>query len=164
MFGQSWRQIRIQVPALLADIAYQVEHRVEPVDQIAIRFHHRLVCIYPFPNDNGRHARLIADVLIEQLGAPRFSWGGSSSLVKASSLRQPYIAALQQSDRDDLTALLAFARESCALLGGARGICGAEPRAAAGALSPHRRNQATWFPTGSRLRVFRVTCLYLESK
>ena len=110
--GADWRQIRMQVPALLADIAYQVEHRVEPVDQIAVRFHHRLVSIHPFPNGNGRHSRLIADVLIEQLGAPRFSWGGSSSLVDASALRQQYIAALQQADRGDISALLAFARAS----------------------------------------------------
>ncbi len=110
--GADWRQIRMQLPALLADIAYQVEHRVEPVDQIAVRFHHRLVSIHPVPNGNGRHSRLIADVLIEQLGAPRFSWGGSSSLVDASALRQQYIAALQQADRGDISALLAFARAS----------------------------------------------------
>lgn len=110
--GADWRQIRMQVPALLADISYQVEHRLEPVDHIAVRFHHRLVSIHPFPNGNGRHARLIADVLIEQLGAPRFSWGGSRSLVDASALRQQYIAALQQADRGDIRALLAFARAS----------------------------------------------------
>ena len=110
--GADWRQIRMQLPALLADIAYQVEHRVEPMDQIAVRFHHRLVSIHPFPNGNGRHSRLIADVLIEQLGAPRFSWGGSSSIVDASALRQQYIAALQQADRGEISALLAFARAS----------------------------------------------------
>jgi Fic-DOC domain mobile mystery protein B len=108
--GADWRQIRMQVPALLADIAFQVEHQVDPVDQIAIRFHHRLVSIHPFPNGNGRHARLIADVLIEQLGEPRFSWGGSSSLVDTSGLRLQYIAALQQADRGDVSSLLAFAR------------------------------------------------------
>lgn len=110
--GADWRQIRMQVPALLADIAYQVEHRVASVDEIAVRFHHRLVSIHPFPNGNGRHARLIADVLIEQLGAPRFSWGGSSPLVEASALRRQYIAALQQADRGQLDDLLTFARGS----------------------------------------------------
>jgi Fic-DOC domain mobile mystery protein B len=110
--GADWRQIRMQVPALLADIAYQVEHRVASVDEIAVRFHHRLVAIHPFPNGNGRHARLMADVLIEQLKAPRFSWGGSSSLVDASALRRQYIAALQQADRGQLDELLAFARAS----------------------------------------------------
>jgi hypothetical protein len=57
---------------LLADISFQVEHRVEPVDQLAIRFHHRLVSIHPFPHGNGRHARLIAAALIEQLGTSLF--------------------------------------------------------------------------------------------
>ena len=104
--GADWRQIRLQVPALLGDITYQVE----PLDHVAIRFHHRLVSIHPFPNGNGRHVRLIADVLIEQLGVPRFSWGGSSNLVEASTLRQRYIAALQQADRGDISALLAFTR------------------------------------------------------
>jgi Fic-DOC domain mobile mystery protein B len=110
--GADWRQIRMQVPALLADIADQVEHRLAAPDQIAVRFHHRLVAIHPFPNGNGRHARLIADVLIEQLGSPRFSWGGSASLVDASTLRQRYIAALQEADRGHLAALLTFARAS----------------------------------------------------
>jgi len=108
--GIDWRQIRMQLPALLGDIGYQVEHRLETPDQIAVRFHHRLVAIHPFPNGNGRHARLIADVLIEQLGAPRFSWGGNRSLVDASGLRQQYITALQQADDGHLDALLAFAR------------------------------------------------------
>jgi Protein involved in cell division len=88
----------MQVPALLADIALQVKHQV--------------ASIQPFPNGNGRHGRLIADVLIEQLGAPRFSWGGSSSLVEATALRQQYIAALQRADRGDISDLLAFARAS----------------------------------------------------
>jgi Fic-DOC domain mobile mystery protein B len=110
--GADWRQIRMQVPALLADIAYQVEQRVDAVDLIAIRFHHRLVSIHPFPNGNGRHARLITDVLIKQLGAPLFSWGGRTSLLDVSALRQRYIAALQRADRGDVSALLAFARES----------------------------------------------------
>ena len=108
--GIDWRQIRMQLPALLGDIGYQVEHRLETPDQIAVLFHHRLMAIHPFPNGNGRHARLIADVLIEQLGAPRFSWGGNRSLVDASGLRQQYITALQQADDGHLDALLAFAR------------------------------------------------------
>ena len=108
--GIDWRQIRMQLPALLGDIGYQVEYRLETPDQIAVRFHLRLVAIHPFPNGNGRHARLIADVLIEQLGAPRFSWGGNRSLVDASGLRQQYITALQQADDGHLDALLAFAR------------------------------------------------------
>jgi hypothetical protein len=52
----------------------------------------------------------MADVLIEQLGGPRFSWGGSDALVDATSLRSTYIGALRQADRGDLKALVSFAR------------------------------------------------------
>jgi fido (protein-threonine AMPylation protein) len=102
----------MQLPALLGDVAFQMEHRVAEADVIAVGFHHRLVAIHPFPNGNGCHARLMADVLIEQLGAPRFSWGGSSSLIDPTALRQSYIDALQKADRGDLSALLSFARAS----------------------------------------------------
>lgn len=108
--GADWRQIRQKLPNLLADIAYQVEHNVASPDAIAVGFHHRLVSIHPFPNGNGRHARLMADVLIEQLGQPRFSWGGHDSPVDASTLRSDYISALRLADRGNLDALLAFAR------------------------------------------------------
>jgi fido (protein-threonine AMPylation protein) len=43
-----------------------------------VRFHHRLVLIHPFPNGNGRHARLMADLLVIQLGRERFTWGRES--------------------------------------------------------------------------------------
>ena len=108
--GADWRQIRMQLPSLLADLAYQIEHNVDAADPIAVGFHHRLVAIHPFPNGNGRHARLMADILIEQLGRPRFTWGGRSSLVDATALRSDYISALRQADRGDLGALLRFAR------------------------------------------------------
>lgn len=108
--GADWRQIRMQLPSLLADIAYQMEHQVSDADRIAVSFHHRLVAIHPFPNGNGRHARLMADVLIEQLGQPRFTWGGSSSLVDPTALRSAYISALRQADRGDLNPLQDFAR------------------------------------------------------
>lgn len=78
-------------------------------DEIAVRFHHRLVAIHPFPNGNGRHARLVADLLAERLGRPRFTWG-SRSLVDVSETRQRYIAALQAADARDYALLLAFAR------------------------------------------------------
>ncbi len=68
-----------------------------------------LVAIHPFPNGNGRHARLVADLIVERLGKPRFTWG-RHNLVDASETRQQYIAALQAADRRDISPLLAFAR------------------------------------------------------
>ncbi|MCM8614224.1 mobile mystery protein B [Accumulibacter sp.] len=107
--GVDWLKIGVELKKLLDDTHYQVEHGSFPADEIAIRFHHRLVAIHPFPNGNGRHARLMADLLIERLGKPRFTWG-SQSLVDASATRQAYIAALQAADRRDIAPLLAFAR------------------------------------------------------
>jgi hypothetical protein len=43
-----------------------------------VRFHHRLVQIHPFLNGNGRHSRLMADLLVMQLGTGRFSGGDGS--------------------------------------------------------------------------------------
>lgn len=107
--GVDWLTIGVELKKLLDDAHYQVEHASYPPDEIAARFHHRLVAIHPFPNGNGRHARLMADLLVERLGQPRFTWG-RRSLVDASETRQGYIAALQAADARDIAPLLAFAR------------------------------------------------------
>jgi len=78
-------------------------------DEIAARFHHRLVLIHPFPNGNGRHARLAADLLAVKLGQKRFTWG-SANLVQPAATRSAYVAALRAADDHDLAPLLAFAR------------------------------------------------------
>lgn len=112
--GVDWLKIAVELKKLLDDTRYQIEHGSFPADEIAIRFHHRLVAIHPFPNGNGRHARLIADLLVERLGNPRFSWGlrtlTMNNLVDASAARKNYIAALQAADAHDIAPLLVFAR------------------------------------------------------
>ncbi len=126
MFGDVWRwagkfrrternigiafyQIQIALRQLLEDVRTWLEFNSYPPDEIAVRFHHRLVQIHPFPNGNGRHARLIADLLIMSLGRDRFSWG-SMNLRDAGQTRHAYIADLQAADGHDLSPLLAFAR------------------------------------------------------
>lgn len=94
---------------LLDDAKTWIDHGTYPSDEIAVRLHHRLVQIHPFPNGNGRHARLTADLLILQLGGQRFSWG-SGGLHDAGELRRRYIAALQAADRHDIGPLMIFAR------------------------------------------------------
>ncbi|MFZ3326688.1 MAG: mobile mystery protein B [Methylocella sp.] len=88
---------------------YWVEHKTYPPDEIAVRFHHALVFIHPFPNGNGRWSRLMADILVVKLGQKRFTWG-RSALRAAGETRNAYIAALKAADNHDLAALLAFAR------------------------------------------------------
>lgn len=102
-------RIEIDLRTLLDDARYWIDHKTFSPDEIAVRFHHRLVWIHPFPNGNGRHARLAADLLAVALGRPRFTWG-SASLVEAATTRARYVAALKAADNHDIAPLLAFAR------------------------------------------------------
>ncbi|HYL14863.1 MAG TPA: mobile mystery protein B [Terriglobales bacterium] len=107
--GIAFYEIPVALRQLLDDTKAWIEYKAYPPDEIAARFHHRLVQIHPFPNGNGRHARLMADLLVMRLGGERFSWG-SANLQDASAVRQRYIAALQAADDHDIGPLLAFAR------------------------------------------------------
>lgn len=107
--GIAYHQIRPQMRLLVEDARYWVEHGTFPADEIAVRFHHRLVLIHPFPNGNGRHGRLAADLLAVKLGRPRFTWG-RVSLVESEETRRRYIASLHAADAHDVRPLLEFAR------------------------------------------------------
>jgi Fic-DOC domain mobile mystery protein B len=107
--GIPFYQIPAAVRHLLGDTKAWIGYNTYPPDEIAVRFHHRLVQIHPFPNGNGRHARMMADLLVMRLGGERFSWG-RDSLRDAGTMRQRYIAALQAADEHDVAQLLAFAR------------------------------------------------------
>lgn len=107
--GIHYYEIPMAVRELLADAKTWVEHKAFPPDEIAVRFHHRLVKIHPFPNGNGRHSRLIADLLAMRLGGERFTWG-KANLQQAGDVRRQYIEALRAADNHDYGALLRFAR------------------------------------------------------
>src|SRR3546814_6807362 len=94
-------RIPAEVAQLLDDVRYWVEHHTYDPDEAAVRLHHRLVSIHPFPNGNGRHARMMADLLIQQLGRPPFTWGGTA-LADIGEKRRRYIDALQSADRHDI--------------------------------------------------------------
>jgi Fic-DOC domain mobile mystery protein B len=107
--GIVFHEIPVALRQLLDDTRAWIEYQTYPPDEIAVRFHHRLVLIHSFPNGNGRHARLMADLLVMRLGGERFSWG-SANLQDAGTVRQRYIAALRAADDQDIGPLLAFAR------------------------------------------------------
>lgn len=126
MFGEVWKwagtcrttarnigvdayRIQTDMAALFDDVRYWMANGTYPPDEIAVRLHHRLVAIHPFPNGNGRHARLMADLLIERLGSEPFSWGGGG-LADTGELRTRYVEALRAADNHDIGPLLAFAR------------------------------------------------------
>ena len=105
---EAWK-IPSELANLLDDARYWIENGTYQPDEIAVRYHHRLVVIHPFPNGNGRHARLAADLLVEHSGGAPFSWGGAV-LTDAGELRARYIAALRSADNHDIRPLLDFAR------------------------------------------------------
>lgn len=128
MFGRVWKwagqfrtsdknlgiakeHIGVELHKLCEDTKAQIAHASYPPDEIACRFHQRLVWIHPFPNGNGRHARLLTDLLLEKvLGRPRFSWGGMSGIPEGD-IRADYLAALRAADKGDYGKLTEFVRK-----------------------------------------------------
>lgn len=130
MFGDVWRwagtqrrretnigvaphQIPTALRQVLDDARFWHEQEVYPVDHRAARIHHRLVVVHPFANGNGRCTRLIADLYLQSVGSPPFSWasrhldGGADAL---RDVRRAYVAALEAAAADDYAALVSFAR------------------------------------------------------
>ncbi len=126
MFGRVWRwagrnrrteknigvgayRISQEIGQLLDDFRYWITQGTFEPDEIAARFHHRLVWIHAYPNGNGRHARLATDLLLVALGRERFSWG-SVNLTDPGETRKRYVAALREADNHNFDPLLTFAR------------------------------------------------------
>ncbi|NND05898.1 MAG: mobile mystery protein B [Saprospiraceae bacterium] len=103
-------QISVALKTLCDDTLYWVKHKTFTPDEIAIRFKDRIVSIHCFPNGNGRHSRLMADVIITKVfNLPLFSWG-SSDLVHQGEARSNYLKAVKAADKGDFERLLKFAR------------------------------------------------------
>lgn len=93
--GIHFLQIGIQLKCLLDDTLYWINHHTFSPDEIAVRFKHRLVSIHCFPNGNGRHSRLMADILIEKtFGLPVFTWG-AGNLTQEGDARTTYISGCE---------------------------------------------------------------------
>jgi Fic-DOC domain mobile mystery protein B len=108
--GIKWTQIRIELKNLLDDTKYWIENETYPPEEIAIRFKHRIVSIHCFPNGNGRHSRMMGDIIIESIfGKGVFSWH-QSNIVKADDTRKEYIAALKKADNGEIKPLIEFAK------------------------------------------------------
>lgn len=103
-------QIPTELRYLLDDVRYWHENNTYPPDENAIRFKHRLVSIHCFANGNGRHSRLMADIMIAKIyKLPMFSWG-AANLSSEGDARATYLRAVKAADKGDYTQLLAFAR------------------------------------------------------
>jgi len=107
--GVPFHEIPERLGVLAGDVRYWIEHSTFSSDEIAVRFHYRLVSIHPFPNGNGRHARLISDILAMKLGRPPFTWG-STDLIRQGEARAKYLGTIRAADNGDIRSLLEFAR------------------------------------------------------
>jgi Fic-DOC domain mobile mystery protein B len=72
----------------------------------ATRLHHTLVKIHPFPNGNGRWARLVTDLWLLKIGYPALSWGGN--ITEVSDARTAYISSLKEADKGNYEPLKTF--------------------------------------------------------
>ena len=124
MFGDVWKwagvyrtsernigvapyQIPIKLMQLFDDVKFWIENKTYSNRGIAVRLHHKLVQIHPFPNGNGRVSRLMADLVLEKLEGTKLYWG-NTNLVNVSEVRSSYIAALRKADAGDYTDLMEF--------------------------------------------------------
>ncbi|AFU67736.1 toxin (filamentation induced by cAMP protein, mobile mystery protein B) of toxin-antitoxin module, Fic superfamily [Psychroflexus torquis ATCC 700755] len=108
--GIPWTQIGVELKNLLDDTKYWIENKTFLPVEIAIRFKHRIVFIHCFPNGNGRHSRMMADIIIESIfGNDIFSWH-QSNMVKASETRNQYIKSLREADNGNFKHLIEFAK------------------------------------------------------
>lgn len=99
--------ISVELRNLLDDAKFWVENKTYSREDFAARFHHRLVKIHPFPNGNGRHARIMTDLILEKvLAVAPINWG--ATLGTDGDNRQTYIQALRAADNNDYRQLIEF--------------------------------------------------------
>lgn len=102
-------RIPSELKQLVGDAQYWLDNKTYKPDELAARFHHRLVFIHPYPNGNGRHSRLATDILLHFMDQKRFTWG-AGDITKKGEVRTRYIKALQAADNHDIEPLLEFVR------------------------------------------------------
>lgn len=108
--GVDWHRVQSEIRKLVDDGGFWLENGTYPIDEAALRLHHRLVLVHPFPDGNGRHARLWCDMLLEQNGRPVFTWK-NRELGEPGEARRAYIEALRAADSGDYAPLLTLILE-----------------------------------------------------
>ena len=108
--GVDWTMIEIELRKLLDDTSFWIRNKTYGPDEITIRFKHRLVKIHCFPNGNGRHSRLMADILVEKVfNKEIFTWN-RSRLTNPEEIRKEYFQAIMKADQGNIKPMLLFAR------------------------------------------------------
>ena len=103
-------QIPTALKTLCDDTLYWIDNETYSPDEIALRFKHRIFSIHCFPNGNGRHSRLMADIIIDNIyNRPIFDWG-TGNLIEPGDSRNNYLKSVRAADNGDYSQLLKFAR------------------------------------------------------
>jgi Fic-DOC domain mobile mystery protein B len=111
--GVMWEQVPTELGLLLQNTKHWINNSTYPWDELAARFHHKLVWIHPFANGNGRFSRIVTDILLKQNGQAAFTWGQKTSpslMETEGALRNEYLAALREADTKKITRLINFAK------------------------------------------------------
>jgi Fic-DOC domain mobile mystery protein B len=105
-----WEPHRIAegVGMFLDDAEGWLRFSTYPVHEAAVRLHQRLVAIHPWSNGNGRHARLMADIVVASHGEKPLTWGSGSASDSPGSARARYIGALRAAEAGEMAPLLEF--------------------------------------------------------
>lgn len=102
--------ISIDLKCLLDDTLFWINHQTYSSHEIAIRFKHRLVSIHCFPNGNGRHSRLMADIIMEKVFKLKpLTWGMNQVGADKVQIRNEYIKAIKLADQHNYQPLIQFA-------------------------------------------------------
>lgn len=104
--GCHWSKIGLELRDCLDTAKYWVENKTFPLHEIAIRFHHRLVSIHPFPNGNGRFSRAMGDILVYRAKGTLLKWNSFENPSNAEEVRKNYITALKKADNGDYSDLV----------------------------------------------------------
>lgn len=103
--------IPVELKTLLDDALFWINNKIYLSEEISIRFKHRLVSIHCFPNGNGRHSRLMADIMNEKIfKIPPFTWGAKYNLSQESEVRDNYIKSVKAADKGDYDLLIRFSK------------------------------------------------------
>lgn len=92
------KQVQTKIRELEDDLLFWLQESKLDGDNVAARFHEKLLTIHPFVNGNGRWARILTNHVCERTGLPIPSW--SDSTADQQLRRDSYIAAVRSARLD----------------------------------------------------------------
>lgn len=107
-------KISTEIKKLCDDCEYWIENQTYDWNEIAARFHHKVVWIHPFANGNGRFSRILTDILLKKHNQTTLTWGRNTfskdDFSSESALRTEYILSLREADNKKFRKLIHFIR------------------------------------------------------